>query len=314
MKTEEEYKYFQFPLCLLQNILIDAENGINLIISYSIINSAKKMKYSISDVARQLIYDFYRHESELPNSLRRDLKLYVKNNEFTYDEVYNGFGGTGIGFNPIENIEELKKVFSDNKEFEQQAIFHYQIHCAANFLNVKLGYIKSIMERYEKAKAQIEEHETKYGKEPTPGIKTSLLFEFRDKKNKNENELLCALIAIRSLIGQHPYTATYKNVISMRMIGAKSKKALEECLSKFSKQKELKEVYDKYSIRYQMDKMITTLLSRKFIQSKISYGRKIYFSTKLNMQELTEAIIESKKKRNFKKREWEARKQITAAI
>jgi len=313
MKTEKEYRYFQFPLCLLQNILTDTENGIDIIISYSIVNFAKKIKHNEYDVARQLMYDYYRNENNIPNSLRQDLKVYEKKNDFTYNEDYNGFDGTGK-FDPADNIEELQKIFSDNKEFEQQAIFHYQIHCAANALNVKMGSIKTTMERYERAKAQIEQHENTYGKEPTPGIKTNLLFEFRDKKNKNENELLCALIAIRSLIGQHSYTATYKSVICMRMIGAKSKKVLEECLSRFSQQKELKEVYEKYSKRYPMDKLIEALVRRKFIQSKISYGRKIYFSTKLNMQELTEAIIENRKKRGFNKQEREARQQITAAI
>ncbi|PCH67848.1 MAG: hypothetical protein COC01_04960 [Bacteroidetes bacterium] len=241
--NEPEYRYFQFPLCLLQNVIINPKNvfsepqkGFNLIIDYSIVDLAKKKYADISGL-------------------------------------------------------------------------HSQIHYAAEFLNVNIGSIDDMIEQYEQAETLIRAHEGKYGTDPYLGIGTSLLFEFRDKQNHNETELLCALIAIRSLIGQRKFTGTYKSVILMRMIGAKSKKALKKCLQ----QKTLKLVHNKYSKRYQMDKLIAKLVNRKFIQSKISFNRQIFFSTKLDMQELGNEIIRYINNKDIKRKEREARQRIKEA-
>lgn len=306
-------KYFQFPLCLLQNVLSNSESGIGLIICFSVINRAKKTNYSMHDVSRQLMYDYYRNLDVMEDVLQKKFKKYIKQDEIILDEDYNGFVGIDNTFNPETNIKELQVIFRKDKEFEEFAIFHYQITCAAKLLNVQLGDIDNTIDRYEEALKQINHHQAKFGNDPMPGITTDLLWDVKGKKNNEEVELLCALTAIRSIIGQRSYSPTYKNVILMRMIGAKSKKALEECLNAENPNKNLKIVYEKYSNRYHMDKMIEKLRERKFIQSKIALGRKIYFSTKLSMNELENVLKEERKKKNFKKVEAEARKRILMA-
>ena len=303
------HSYFQFPLCLLKGVFENAETGLNLIISYSIVNLAKKLSYSQNDVARQLMYDCYRNESKLHNSLRTIIAKYIKKGELTYDLDYNGFSGTGNEFEFEPSGEELRSIFAKDKEFYQLAILHYQIHCAAKVLNVQLGSIENTMRNYEKANSLVESHESKYGKDPTPGIKTSLLFDIRDKKNYEEMVLICGLIAIRSTVGKRRFTSTTKSVIAMRMIGAKSNVVLQD----FLKDKKLKVVHERYSKRYPMDKLLDTLIQRKFLNSKIPIGRRIYISPTLNMDELEKVIITFRKEKNIKKKEKDARQRILDA-
>lgn len=196
MAKYKNESYFQFPLCHLKVLYKNSETGLNLIISYSIVNLAKKLPYSQNDVARQLMYDYYRNEGKIHNSLRICVAKYIKKVELTYDGDYNGFSGTGNEFEFEPSGDELRSIFLEDKEFYQLAILHYQIHCAAKVLNVSLGSIENTMRNYEKANSLVESHESKYGKDPTPGIKTSLLFEIRDKKNYDEMVLICGLIAI----------------------------------------------------------------------------------------------------------------------
>lgn len=305
---ESEHRYFQFPLCLLQKVLIDPFKGIDQIISYGIVQYSKSVRYDLAGVCRQLLYDFYKKEENLSRSLSKKMYSYAQEEVFSYDEDYKGFDGNGQ-FNPEENTNELLKIFEYDAEFKKEAIQHYRVQCATLFFGVSIGSMNYTLSSYEDVLKEIKSHEQKFGKQPQPGIKKDLLFEFRDKKSVKETELLCALVAIKSIIGQRNFAPTYKNVILMRMIGAKSKAALQEVL----KQPKLREVYETYSKRYRMDKLIEKLVTRNFFRSKISFGRQIFFSTKLTMEELGDAIIEKRKGSKHKRLEKEIRKRIISA-
>lgn len=311
MKTESEYRYFQFPLCIVRNILKEPETAFQQIISYSVVSyGIKAVELSEYDVFRQLMYDYYRQQDKIEPALLKTLKSYINEDAIELNEDYNGFTGKGE-FDIEVETPGLEEIYSNDSDFKERANLHYQIHCAAKFLNVQIGNIKTTIDRYNEIKKQKAIHENKYGNEPMPGIKTELLWDWETVKkyNEEENELLCACIAIKSIIGQNDFTATHKSVICMRMIGAKSNKVLND----FLKDKQLKKIYDNYSKRYTFDKLISRLVSRGFIQSKISLGRSIYLSAKYDMPQLQEAIIEKRRKKDFKRQEAEARKNILSA-
>ncbi|CAN5632707.1 hypothetical protein BH11BAC1_BH11BAC1_24060 [soil metagenome] len=209
---DKEFRYFQFPLCLVEGIIIDPNAGINNIISFAIVNFAKNCKYTLYDVCRQLMYDFYRSESKIPSALKKKLQVYVRDEVLTENEDYNGFDGSG-DFNPEDNIEELQNIFNTDAEFKQQAILHYQVHCTCKFLGISIGSINGTHGRHAEVVKKIQLQESKYGKQPMPGMKKDVMFEFRDKINPNEIELLGACIAVRSIIGQKTFSPTYKSVI-----------------------------------------------------------------------------------------------------
>lgn len=311
MKTDSEYRYFQFPLFIVRNILKEPETAFQQIISYSVVTyGIKAVELSEYDVFRQLMYDYYRQQDKIEPALLKTLISYINEGDIEINEDYNGFTGKGE-FDIEVETPGLEKIYANDTDFEKRANLHFQIPRAAKFLNVTIGNIKTTMNRYNEVIEQKVIHENKYGNEPMPGIKTELLWDWETVKkyNEEENELLCAYIAIKSIIGQNEFTATHKSVICMRMIGAKSNKVLND----FLKDKQLKNIYDKYSKRYAFDKLIERLVSRGFIQSKISLGRSIYLSTKYDMPQLQEAIIEKRRKKDFKRQEAEARKNILSA-
>lgn len=95
----------------------------------------------------------------------------------------------------------------------------------------------------------------------------------------------------------------------MRIIEAKSNVVLQD----FLKDKKLKTMHEKYSKRYQMDKLMKTLIQRKFLSSKISIGRRIFINPTLNMDDLEKVIITFRKEKNIKKKEKDARQRILDA-
>jgi hypothetical protein len=240
-----KYKYFQFPLVMLQKVLENSWDGFNLIIDYSLVKFADK----------------------LPSE-------------------------------PPDDLQDWQAEWWDTKD---------KLDVAKKILSVKGGSNKSTYDEHRKASGFIAAKEATWGKYPTPGIKTDFIFDTRNKKNESETELIAALIGIKSLIGQHKFTATYKNVIVCRMCGCKRNDELEKTLAE---KPYIKAVHDKYSTRRRFDGLIQKLLERGFIRSKIAYGRQIYISDELNKDELIEAIVTARLNKRFKNQEQQARQTI----
>ena len=88
----------------------------------------------------------------------------------------------------------------------------------------------------------------------------------------------------------------------MRMFGAKSNRVLEQ----FMNSQTLKALYEKYARRRRFEGLLHRLLSKGFLKSKLCYGRKIYISCLLGFDELPLAIVEFKKRNDFRSREKQA--------
>lgn len=318
MENVKEYGYIQFPLCLLQETFMDINNGLNMILSYGIINYAGKLPYETASVAKQVCYSWYRNRDILQSSITRKIYKAIDEETFTEDVDYNGFAGDT--FYPDENIDELSRLFSSNPSFKKDCILQYQINLASsqNHLSLILGPYDATIREYNQALFIKQKFEAKYGPDVMPTIKAKVLIDFRDKY-QSQIDLFRGIISIKSLIGFKKYIATTRNVILMRMTGCKSLSAMDSLLSKNKKAKEFHEKYfrsDK-ALRYNFDKLFYELLTRGFIRSKIferSVSRKIFISTKLSYEELADEIIKFAKKRSHDKEENEARERIRATI
>lgn len=199
---------------------------------------------------------------------------------------------------PPYDVEEYQRKWWDEAD---------KLDVTAKILGVTLGSKKYLHAGHKEAMEFINNKAAIWGTYPTPGIKTDFIFDVKNKKNKMEAELIAGLIGIKSLIGQRKYTATYKNVIVCRMLGCKRKDELEQTLRG---NLILKAVYDTYSKRFHIDKLLNTLIARKFLRSKIAYGRQIFLSDELNYEELTAAIVEKRKTKDFKSQERQSRETI----
>lgn len=163
---------------------------------------------------------------------------------------------------------------------------------AKDYLRIKGGDQKSDEAVYREVEEKRRVLEDKYGGQPMPTLEKHLAFEFRDD-GSHSPELIAAVIAVRSIIGPKKWTATTKATIAARMIGAKSNEALNDLL----KDDVLRAVYDKFRKRYHIDRMLSLLVERGFLQSEMPNGRRICISTSLSTEELEEILI-SREERN----------------
>jgi len=307
---EEKRKdhYVQFPLCLMMQIYDNAKRGLNLICDFGTVYYAKSFRYSIVEVARQLMYTYYRKRDLLQGSLYVTLNRHIASGSLSVDEDYSGFSGSE--FDPLEVSTELLDLFESDSKFKSDAILNYQIQQAISSLNIRLGSIDTTLEKYNDGLTFQKEFESKFGPDSMPMVKITQLFEFRD--SDNDLDIFRAYIAIKSIIGQQKFIESSKAAILSRMIGCKSKEAFEfYTTNKYGKNKNLLPTVKKYSKKYHMDILIHTLAYKKFIMYLAQKGKNfIYFSKYMDPEELRTLIIKTKLENNLKQRIKEASKGI----
>ena len=294
-EKKREDRYIQFPLCLLQQTYQNPANGLNLILNFGIVNYAMKFNYNIVEVGRQLMYVYYREKDKMQNHLKKAIDKYAGSGQLTIDEDYNGFSGTN--FDPLEASEELLGLFESEPEFKEAAILLYQIRQAEKHLSISDPDIDNTIKGYYNGLKLKNEFELRFGKDVMPSIKPTLLFEYREKEN--DIDVFRAIVAIRSIIGRNNYATGNKPVILSRMIGCKSKAAFEIN----QKNKLFISTIEKYSKKYQMNKLLLTLAEQKHImflsKPKVSV---IYLSKYMEPEDLGKLIKETKDEQNLKKR------------
>lgn len=290
-----EYKYVQFPLCLVNETYKNREKGLDLMLDFGLVHYALSQKYNMVDVVRQTIYDYYKNTDKLPGDLRVAIEEAEAEDRFTHDEDYNGFNSDGK-FDPELNAPELQKILDGNPDLKAEAVRHYQLHQAGEFLNVTIRSPRMIFKGYHEAQAIRESFERSFGPDVMPSVKKSLLFEYKDNP-KQDITLLLAYIGICSLIGQRNFISTSKPVILSRMIGAKSKASFQA----FSKQKESKEVVARFSKRWPMDKLLLSLAEQKFIMYLTKpHVSVVYVSKYMEPDELAKLVKQSQDRYNLK--------------
>jgi hypothetical protein len=175
---------------------------------------------------------------------------------------------------------------------------YYQLYKALTFLKLSGAY-EPVFKAYQRIKLIVDTHEATHGNDAMVSVKTDKLIEFRDENNSYKDfELLKGFMAIKSLQGKKDFIQTTKAMIIARMIGAKSD-SVAKCLLK---DKSISKLYNKFNGRYYFDNLISQLLHRGFIKSKISGNRCLYISTSLDGALLIPAIanhVESKQRKNI---------------
>lgn len=309
-RKEKDYAYVQFPLCLLKETYSNIEKGLHMMINYGIVNYAMKIKYNLFDVAKQLHYDYTRNREYLQDYIIDKLSECP---DYLVDESQPGFDGVK-GFKPDDDlaINPLLDLFKSDETLNESAILNYQIHIAISkdHLNlVKLSYA-IIIDNYNKALSKQRYFESGYkfpfGQDAMPYCKIDMIFDFI--KNPKDIDLLRAYIGINSMIGRRNFISTNKPAILSRMTGCKSKAIFEYYTTdKYNKDKNILPTVERYSKRYQMDKLLLTLAERKYImflsKEKVSV---IYLSKYMEPEALKDMIIQTKEKQNLKKRIKEA--------
>ncbi len=298
MANEKKYRYIQFPLCLIKETYRDVGEGLNLIFSYGLAHFAESFKYDLREVARQMMYAYYRKLPMIQGSLYNKIESYATQGLLTIDVDYCGFSGlqSGREFDPLDVSSELIDILESDNEFKGEAITRYQIQQAVSpkFLGIKLNNIDNQIRMNKKAIELKTSFEKQFGKDAMPTCKMDFLFSFND--DPSNIDLFRAYIAVSSLIGQRNFITSNKPAVLSRMVGLKSKQAFEYFTTQGkSIDKNILTTVEKYSKRYHMDNLLLTLAERKFImyltKPKVSV---IYFSKYMTPSELAAMIKEKK--------------------
>ncbi|MBP7497442.1 MAG: hypothetical protein KA792_07245 [Bacteroidales bacterium] len=301
-------RYLQFPLFLMQNLFIEKEKTINDIITSGLYRCSTKMNADEQGVARQLIYDYYRKANKLPSYVFNKIKKYIKEGILYYNEDNNGFNFYG-NFYAKKEIEDLMNIFETDIEFKERATEYFKMREAYRFLKMT-GNAESAIKRAKEIEKLIPENE------PMPMVNVYLLFEFRDK-NKSEYEIaqFAAYIGIKSIMGKRKTVKTNKEMIISRMFGFPSYNKININNS----DKELKDILEKYSKRYHIDKILEELqLNWKVnIDSKNIRGMNISIDNKMSLEEMIMHSEKNKRKNkinNLKQKKNEAREKVLAEL
>jgi len=300
MDKKNEYKYLQFPLCLIKETYKNVDHGLNLIIRFGIMHYALKIKYNLQDVAVQLMYYYYRKQDVLQKDIFKRLESAADRGDLITDQDYNGF--IQGKFEPLEG-SGIMELLEANPKLKEGAILNYQLHIATSkgHLNFGIKNNDEIIQSYNEAKKIKENFEDNFGPDSMPSVKTNILLDLR--KNTNNIDILRAYIGILSLIGQRNFISTSKPVILSRMIGAKSKDAY----TFFSDDPMIQPTIKKYSHRYWMDKLLDTLAQRKFIMCLArKHERKLFVSRYMEPMQLAELLKSRQDKHELKKKQKEA--------
>jgi len=296
-------RYLQFPLCLLRNLFADKLKTINDIIEFGIYRFSKKQDYNLLEVARQMMYCFYRKQGDLTNDLRRMIQRYIDSENIQIDDDYNGFSGSE--FNPETEIGNIMELFNTDNNFMEKAIEFYQIRqaCSRDLLNITCNF-DYVLKHGKEIEKTIPEGE------PYPSINKSLFFDFRDHE-KTEFDMMqfACYIAIRSILGEKPYCRTNKEMILCRAFGYKSNKELPATMNPV-----IKELFDKYNKRYHIDRILQSLELNWniLIYSHNIRGLYIGLSKKITLESMIVQAETKKKKKQIdalKKRKDEAREK-----
>lgn len=256
-------RYIQYPVFLFQNLLIEKEKTLDTILVYGIYQFALKIKYTYSDVAKNLIYHNYKGSLPVPLAKKLNNQKYKWIGQVTDYQCFNVDGA----FEPYEEeVEELLLAFEDGTDLMDLAIEFYQIVNAHKLLGVRGSFEHNLRQgKRLAAECQIKG-------EPMAMLNLKLLFEFRDKP-KTEVELMefAFYIGIKSILGKKQVTKTNIRHILSRALGYKSVSAVPEKVLEG-------EIFIKYSKRYYYTKILKNLEASWYLKQYSKKIRGIYVS------------------------------------
>jgi hypothetical protein len=302
---KKEYRYIQFPLCLIQETYKDRDHGLRLIMSFGIVKYAFHQQFTLEDAAGQLLYDYVCNREVLQTNIAMKLSEAEDSGNLHFDGWSSDFFPKR-GTNYFEDtLGETLQLLEDDTQLRVEAILNYQLHLATseNNLRIKMASNDRIINGFKEASKIKQEFEKKFGPDTMPCCKINMLLHFLNEKQADLDSFR-AYIGIKSMLGRRSYISTNKPAILSRMVGCKSKAAFEYyTTNKYNKNKTLLPTVEKYSKRYHMDKLLATLVQRKYI---MYYPRPnisvIYMSKYMEPEALVSLVRETKDKQDIKKR------------
>jgi hypothetical protein len=206
-------------------------------------------------------------------------------------ETIISYGVIETGTNLWEKLTESQRhefleIRAENlpRFFNHQDPRHLAAICGADKTGVHLGSLDCILKQHDALKTFCHGFEERHGPDARVRLKSSLVFEARDRGGITPRELW-VLAAIYSVIGrkQGPVRIT-QDRIRCRALGYKIQAIMAAELSqRMDGAKPLSE--------WQLRSLLDCLQARKFF-ARVTYGRRLsYFSHRMSEKELRKAVI-----------------------
>lgn len=274
MKTK--YPYLNFPLSLLQLFQgeMESKEALDIIIDHSFWSFVMKQTLSDADLARHIHYLAIREPQLLPNGA-----------EDFFDSDPELRDGYDFFQRPPDENEYVSILATMREQFDLSTCEESaRVYRAESILDMKIGSIGRAKEQFQFAENIVHQVEKEYGASPFCGIRTDVMFDVLGGKIPYDQFLLTS--AVTSVIGKLRFKKSYKKVLIRRMMGAKT----VDVQSKVMAHDRAQEFYDKYTTRYQWDKLLQRTSERGFF-TVLADSRGYFVSTQYDLDELTTAII-----------------------
>jgi hypothetical protein len=278
--NKKETKYLQFPLSMLPELVFNTQATIVKIEYYGIYRYSKnileKKEGDIEKALKQFLYYYYRKNEFLTESLIQKMERYISEESLILDTDYNGFHNES--FNPESDINSLMAIIQTDSDFKYEILEWYWICCSSFFFNLeKTINPVQILKIGSEVSSEIKPQE------PMVSCKLNHLENFyKEEKDEYDKIQLVAYLAIRSILGGKEYVKTNKSHILSRMMGYGSKKMIPSELSD-----EVFQLFDKYTIRYHIDKLIVELQLNWNLLTYSNHNRGIYIALKSEEKNMT---------------------------
>ena len=243
---EDKQKYFFVPIQLLRGLHADKKKTLRDCAMYGVYTLTETKKVTTKEertFVEQFVYAYYNEPDTLTMELAEKMEQYIDEGMFHPDDDRKGFAaGKGRKLNVDSEVNELERIFDDDKEFHNMVINFGKFRDAFNFYGMKKDF-KKIYDWAMEMEKQIPP------KSPMVMIGQDKLREFFEDDTKTEFEIMTFAIylAIRSLLGTDKMKFTTKDMILARAFGFRNIKELK---------KNPPDLYEKYSKRYWMDKCL----------------------------------------------------------
>ncbi len=290
-------RFFNMPLCLLAKTFDD--QGMADILSYCLADTAGRLDTDRRRALIQLVYVRSQRPNEALPSRFAELFKRPDMDELVA-AVPESFGDDFL--RSMNERLDASTVCLPAAEWDAITAWH-RLSMAANTLGYTIGSHDATWRRHAKLSQFVEKHGRDTGSITWCSVPKDLFEEAKAKPWKHE--LFRTVAAVRSLVGNHRFTATTKAMIQARMVGAKSTRIVASMPGEA-----LQAEYTRLGHRRQFDNALLDAASRGFF-AKLGMARRIWLSVVAQTpKELGDMVAASNRRRNYEAAERQAREAM----
>ncbi|MBK8487611.1 MAG: hypothetical protein IPL48_07475 [Bacteroidetes bacterium] len=287
----KEYRYIQFPISYIRKLFLTKKDSLDEIIMYGLCHYASRLNITIDNVAKNLIYHFYK--GTLPDNLN-NIVDFITWEYLSPDNDYKGFNNEGE-FEPESSaVAEVIHNLEINSEFHKETLNFNRCILTLKFFTISwnINTFTHMLRNF------IIPENT-----PIPMVNFHVLEEFRNNDKTTEQLLEFALfLAINSIKGEKKIVKTNKLHILARAFGYGSISEVPSYILE-------SELFKKYSNRYHFGILLNSLeltwhvktYSRKMRGFYVSIGNKVTYDELIEFAEIQKKKYNENRIKEIKK-------------